>query len=154
MEVTRRRLLAGTGALAALATVSLSRAHWPLGPLDSPFLGAAPRRTLIAALEALIPDPSRGERLAAGVDAFLATSDPLQGADLRMALVVLEHGGLRRFSRLDLEARVERLKAWESSGANPKRMIFQALRRLAMFSYYSDPDTWDAFGYEGTWIKE
>jgi len=134
--------------------MSLSWAHWPLGPLDSPFLGAAPRRTLTLALEALIPDPAQAEKLAAGVDAFLATSDPLQGADLRMALVVLEHGGFKRFSRLDLEARIERLKRWESSGLNTQRMIFQALRRLAMFSFYSDPASWDAFGYEGTWVKE
>lgn len=153
MEPTRRRLLQTGGALAALSAPGVAWGHRPLGALESPFLGSSPRRTLESALEALLPTHAPVPALVEGIDAFLAAGDPLQGGDLRLALVVLEHGGLTGFSRLDLKDRVARLKAWESSGSNTKRQIFQALRRTAMFSYYSTPASWEALGYEGTWVE-
>lgn len=147
--MNRRRLL--TGGLATIV-VAVGAAHSPMSALDSPFLGASPRRTLGALFEVMLPDPAAAERLADGVDAFLITEDPLLSADLRMALVALEHGGLVRFSRLSPEGRTRRLKAWETSPVGVKRQIVQALRKVAMFTFYADPASWEAIGYEGPWV--
>ncbi|MCP4809420.1 MAG: hypothetical protein GY913_18575 [Proteobacteria bacterium] len=152
MKPTRRNLLLGTGALAVVAGVIVAVGHRPMPSADSPFLGSSARQTLEAALDALVPIEGKSAALAAGVDAFLAGDDPLLGAELRLALTALEHGGLRRFSRLDLAGRTERLAAWESSSINTKRQIFQALRRVAMFSWYTSSESWEAIGYDGPWV--
>ena len=145
----RRRLL--TGGLATLV-VALGASHSPMSALDSPFLGSSPRRTLGALFEVMLPDATAAERLADGVDTFLLGEDPLLAADLRMALVTLEHGGLVRFSRLSPEARTRRLQAWETSPVGVKRQIVQALRKVTMFTFYADPASWEAIGYEGPWV--
>ena len=152
MRLSRRQLLLGTGAVGVLGAVALAVGHVPLGPLDSPFLGSSPRRTLQAVLEVLLPVPAEAERIAANVDAFLVTDDPALGAELRMALGVVEHWGLVRFSRRSLEARRATLEAMEQSALGLRRQIFQALRRLALFSYFADPVSWDAIGYDGPWV--
>lgn len=152
MRLTRRDLLVGSGALASLAVVVVAVGHRPMPSAASPFLGSSARTTLEAALEVLLPVEGVASELAAGVDAFLAGDDPLVGAELRLALNALEHAGLRRFSRLSPDARVERLQSWEGSSITTKRQIFQALRRVAMFSWYTNPTSWDAIGYDGPWV--
>lgn len=135
-----------------LGAVALAIGHAPLGPLDSPFLGSSPRRTLVAVLEVLLPVPEEAERVAGNVDAFLVSDDPVLGSELRMALGVVEHWGLVRFSRKDLNARRATLVAMEHSSMGVRRQIFQALRRLALFSWYADPVSWDSIGYDGPWV--
>jgi hypothetical protein len=44
------------------------------------------------------------------------------------------------------------LGEWERSGWNLKRQVFQALRRLAAFAWYTRPLSWPAIGYDGTWV--
>lgn len=140
-----------TGGLATLA-VGLAAAHSPMEAMDSPFLGSSPRRTLQALFEVMLPDPTQAARLAGSVDAFMLTEDPLMAADLQLALMVLEHGALVRFSRLPLQRRIAQLQSWETSAVGLRRQIVQALRRVAMFTAYADPASWDSIGYEGPWV--
>ncbi len=154
--LSRRRVLGG-GAFLVLGLLSGALfARRPLPQLDSPCLGSGPLRTLQLALAALLDDDDRAASLARGVDTFLATGDPVAASQLRMALRLLEHGSVLfgRFSRLDADGRVTVLRAWEGSRVNTRRQVFQALRRLAAFSGYSDPRSWDEIAYEGTWLDQ
>jgi len=152
MRLTRRQLMLGCGAVGALGAVALAVGHAPMAALDSPFLGTSPRRTLESVLEVLLPVPEDAARVAANVDAFLVTDDPALGAELRLALGVVEHWGFVRFSRRDLGDRREVLRAMESSSLGLRRQIFQALRRLALFSWFADPASWETVGYDGPWV--
>ncbi|MED5371926.1 MAG: gluconate 2-dehydrogenase subunit 3 family protein [Myxococcota bacterium] len=152
---SRRHLLLGGLSLATAAGLgSVLWAHRPPQQwLDSPFLGATPRATLVAALEVLLPEPARAPELAAGVDSFLATDDPAVAEQLRLALLVLEHGaGLRAFSRMPLAQRTQVLLDWESSELVLRRQIFQALRKTAVFTFFADPGQWSVMGYDGPWV--
>ena len=153
--LSRRRILGGGLFLVFGTAATLLVGHRPLSALDSPCLGSGPRRTLEAALEVLLADPERAASLADGVDNFLASDDPVAASQLRMALGLLEHvgGGWGRFSRLDASAREAVLQRWEASRISTLRQVFQALRRLAAFSGYSDPRSWAEIGYEGTWLE-
>ncbi|HJN72572.1 MAG TPA: hypothetical protein QGF58_01445 [Myxococcota bacterium] len=152
MKPTRRQLVLGAGAFGVLGLVAVAVGHGPMNALDSPFLGNSPRRTLEAVLEVLLPVPEEAARVAQNVDAFLVTDDPVLGGELRLALGVVEHWGFSRFSRRDLESRRATLAAMESSSIVLRRQIFQALRRLALFSWFADPANWDSIGYDGPWV--
>lgn len=156
--LSRRQLLGGGALLAAGWVTAQVVGRWP-PPQDSPFLGAGARRALGAAFDALLPDPARAEALADGVDRYLAGSDPLVAGQLRVALLVLEHGGglgllsFRAFSERSREEREQLLTSWERSRLGPKRQIAAALRKVAMFSYYSLPEVWPELGYDGPWVR-
>ena len=155
MSLTRRHLIGGGVLLASGWAVALAVGHRPLpGPdPDSPYLGPGPRRTLEAALAPLLPPAADVVEVAAGVDAHLARTDPVLAGQLAVALRVLEHGsGLVRFSRTDLESRRRILEAWRRSPWSVRRQIADAIRRLALFSWYSRPETWAAIGYDGPWV--
>ncbi len=156
MAVTRRQIFAG-GAVLGAAWVSLQLAgHRPLASLDSPMLGSAGRRTLLAASEALLPSPDDAAWAAGAVDDFLATGDPIQGEALRLALSVLEHwpGGLRfsRFSRLTPEQRRQVLQDWCRSPIGPKRQIAVAVTKTVLFTHYARPESWVGIGYPGPMV--
>jgi hypothetical protein len=152
-------VLTGGGALAAGWVVGQVVGHWPLRPVGSPFLGSAARTTLAAALEALLPDGAPVEPIASDVDRFLAGSDPVLGGQLVLALTVLEHTAgvgllsFRRFSRLDRQARVAVLEGWRTSSVGLRRQIADAVRRLALFSWYTRPESWARIGYDGPWVQ-
>lgn len=156
---SRRQLLGGGLLLAGGWVVAQAIGHRPLGSVPSPFLGAGGRRTLEAALQAFLPDGAPVSEVAEGVDAFLAQGDPVLGGQLVVALGVLEHLGgagplsFARFSRRPLGDRRAILEAWRRSGFGPKRQIADALRRLALFSWYARPETWGAIGYDGPWVR-
>jgi hypothetical protein len=159
VPLSRRQTLFGGGTLFAAAWLGVHAfGHRPLAAVASPVLGSSSRRTLEAALEALLPDPGAAAAVAEGTDAFLASADPIQVEQLRLALVAIEHMGgwspwqPRRFSRLARAERVLVLRSWERSAFGVKRQIFQALRRTAAFGYYADPGRWEALGYDGPWV--
>ena|SRR5687768_1523917 len=153
--LTRRQLLGGGALLVGGFALAVAWGHRPLGRGGgSPFLGSSARGTLEAALDALLPDGAPVQAVAEDVDRFLAAGDPVVGGQLGLALAVLEHGcGLRRFSRLDRAARTAVLEGWRVSSFGPRRQIADALRRVAMFSWYSRPETWAAIGYDGPWVR-
>ena len=84
-----------------------------------------------------------------------ADSDPVLSGQLRVALRLLEQaGGFRpwsnaRFSDRSREEREAILAAWERSRIGPLRQVAAALRKVAMFSYYSRPASWPETGYDG-----
>jgi len=118
--------------------------------LDSPFLGAQPRATLLAAFEVLLPDARVAESLALEVDRVLSGQDPELAEQLPTALLLLEHtAGFVGFHRMDIGRRQEVLKAWESSPLGVRRQVFQALRRTAVMSFFASPESWSAMGYDG-----
>ena len=115
--------------------------------------------TLAAAFEALLPEEADAVALAAGVEAFVRDGDPVLAGQLNAALTVLEHLGgagpigFRRFSRLSKEARLETIESWRRSRVGTKRQIGDAVRRTALFTWYSQPESWVAVGYDGPWVK-
>ena len=153
MALSRRQLF-GSGAVLGAAYVSAQVfGHRPMATLESPSLGSAGRRTLVAACEALLPSTDDAAWAAGAVDDFLATGDPVQGEALRLALSVLEHwpGGLRlsRFSRLDPAERRQVLSDWGQSSLGPKRQIAVAVTKTVLFTHYARPESWAALGYPG-----
>lgn len=156
-SLTRRQAIGGGLAFAALAIISgWVYQHRSGSSMRSPFLGDGPRRTLEAAFEALLPAPSGAAALspsilAAGVDDFLADSDPVIGAQFRTALLVLEHASLKTFSARPVSQRRATLDAWQLSHLATKRQIHSAVRKTAFFAWYTHPDSWKAIDYDGPW---
>lgn len=168
MHLSRRHLLGG-GLLGGLAWVTGtaishhstsrqggSRRGGPPPP-ESPALGGPALGALVAVLEVLLPDPSDAPAVAEGVDRFLSQGPPEQAADLRLALLLLEHAGagalgFSTFSALSLPERAAVLDRWQRSPLGPKRQVFHALRRLAGFAWYAGPSGWPAVGYDGPWV--
>jgi hypothetical protein len=144
LPLTRRQLLGGGALLAGGFALAVAWGHRPL-------TGSG---TLEAALDALLPEGAPVAAVAEDIDRFLAAGDPVVAGQLALALRVLEHGcGLVRFSRLDRAARVAVLEGWRSSALGTRRQIADALRRVALFSWYARPETWAAIGYDGPWVK-
>ncbi len=151
---SRRQLLAGSTALAIGATASVVLfGHRPLPERPSAWLGAA-LITLESAAEAILPPGGDPRGLAEGVDGFLAGSDPITGNQLWLALCALEHlsGPLSRFSRRSVQDRRAVLERWRDSPLGWRRQIFAAVRKVVVFSHYTNPASWAAIGYEGPWV--
>ncbi len=149
MNLSRRQLLGGGGSL--LVAGYLSAFAWGHRPYGT--------TTLTAAFEALLPVEADAAALAAGVEAFVRKGDPVLAGQLNAALVVLEHLGgagpltFRRFSRLPKSERLQIIDDWRASSTVTKRQIADAVRRTALFTWYSQPESWSSIGYEGPWVK-
>ncbi len=152
MTLDRRQVLGG--GLLFLGGAALGLALRPAREGTGTALGDR-LGVLESVLEVFLPE-GEGPRVAAGVDAFLVdVGDPVLVGELLLGLGVLDHlgGGLfRRFSLRPLDERREVLESWSLSELGLKRQLFQAMRRLSLFSYYSDPVTWSHTGYDGTWV--
>lgn len=120
------------------------------------------RATVEALCRRLVPaafqgEGPAGEELVAGVAGRMATlPQPLAGR-ISLALAVFDHPvtGLllharpHRFSREPAERQDARLRAWEHSRLAPRRTVFQALRRLVLATWYTQPGGQKAAGYLG-----
>lgn len=159
LPLTRRQLLGGGVLLVGAYLGAFAWGHRPVEQRSSPFLGSAALVTLTAVFEALLPEEVECAELVAGVDAFLAEGDPILGGQLRLALGALEHLGgagplsFVGFSRLPRARRIEVLKAWHGSSWGTKRQIADAVRRVALFTYYTQPISWSAIGYDGPLVQ-
>lgn len=105
---------------------------------------------------------ARELRLAGRVEEALeAISNPSERRKLKAFLRSLAsplangllEGRWRSFSDLPLDSRTEVLRGWMGSRLNLRRQAFQAVKRLALFLYYSATDggenpTWSVFEYE------
>ena len=154
MSGLSRRQLLGGGALLGAAWLSVHvLGHRSMGQLDSPFLGEA-RHTLDAVFEVLLPPEADQRSLAAGVDRFMADSNPVTAEQFRMALLVLEHAGgaspvrTTRFSRRSVEERRAILERWRTSRIGVKRQIYQGMHKVTFFTWYSHPDSFASTGYD------
>jgi len=91
----------------------------------------------------------------ASIDAFCRRLDPVQTADLPLALRLFEwgpfvlDGTFTRFTRMgDAECDAS-LRAWMTSRFAIQRQAFWALRNLCLLGFYSQPGTWRRIGYRG-----
>jgi hypothetical protein len=167
--LTRRRFLRISGATAAALAgggALLMRgggdAHYSsLAP------GAAPRvfsvkelGVLAAFCDRACPQPGglhpgpRLLRIAERIDKELTFHTAKLRADLKAALLVLEHGGLlhlstTRFTRLSPDEQDAHLERMAVQGAEVERQVVSNLKLLALFFYYCDERTWKAMHYDG-----
>ncbi|MBZ0290318.1 MAG: gluconate 2-dehydrogenase subunit 3 family protein, partial [Anaerolineae bacterium] len=93
--------------------------------------------------------------------AFERVTDESDREQLKLVLRLLEVGATngiaagvwKGFSDLNLEDRTAVLRAWANSSLAASRKLFQSLKRLTLFLFYSTmPDNepnpvWSAFGY-------
>jgi len=143
-----------------------------------PFLSPDERHTLSLICDTFIPSLPAAEdedaRLFSLSAQHLNTAEQVENAfeiitneseqnQLKLVLALLEHGlanGLaaghwKGFSDLDLEGRTAVLRAWADSSLPAARKLFQSLKRLTLFLFYSCmPDgkpnpAWGACGYNG-----
>ncbi len=78
--------------------------------------------------------------------------------DLKLLLSLVEHatlldGHVSRFTRLAPEAQDDVLASWEASSIEVRRVGFQALKNLVVFTYYDDDRTFAKLSYAGPWHK-
>jgi hypothetical protein len=104
------------------------------------------------------PWPSAYDLDCAGkIDALMATVHPDVGADFRRLLRLIESGFLgtliagspRPFTRAAPHEQDARLEAWRRSRFALLRSGYQAVKRLALASYYSSPESYPLVGYPG-----
>lgn len=141
------------------------------------FLTPRERQALQAVCDTLVPavdDTGQAESSLASLNAaefsladqveqaIVEIASPSDRRLLRVFLRLLEFpavnlllgGKWTRFSRAPLHVRTRLLRGWSDSRLALRRQAFQALKRLALFLFYTaEPDgrsnpTWSAFGYE------
>lgn len=158
MVFSRRNLLVGGGALAALAAVSVPAVVLPEAAEGRFLLGDAELRLVQAVGEALFPP---GNPLGvSGAEVDLATRvDELLGDYLdgevglvfRYVLRLLEHGTLASrgtsFSVLSLDERVDVLATWADTGVLPRRLAYDALRLVYGMAFMTSPRALSAVGW-------
>lgn len=171
---TNRRMFLQLGA-ATMAVLALGPAlvvatgpatvlREPAGPLR---VLSVKRYSVLAALaDAICPGvPSSDGGLLNGsaaqvadkIDALLAAAHPSLGADIGLALDLIESSIValmldqrpRRFSACSPEVQAAALEAWRTSAIVQRRQAFGGLSSLINASYWSDPRTYAVSGYPG-----
>lgn len=156
-----RTAAGGTAAIALASMIPAGcGADYPQAATDGTELEAlSPKEYAVvrAAAEAiLVGVPVPPERIARRIDRELALAgDPIL-TDMKTVLTLLEHltplgGRLRRFTALDVEARVAYLHGWARSRFTLRRAVFQATRAFIYFFAYSDDATRPITGFTGPW---
>lgn len=115
-------------------------------------------RIFAAAAGAMVGREADERELATAAAPFLA---PMSRGDrllLKLFLFALEFsaplscGRVRRFTRLSLADRAKCLASWSHSRLKLRRQGVQALKVLAMLSYYGREEAWPQTGYGGPWL--
>ena len=96
-----------------------------------------------------IPESGLDADLPGYMDRLLAASHPRQRRQLHMLFFLIEHatlcfpapgrGGLRRFSSLSHDQRVDVLQDWATSNLFFRRLCFTSLRALLTLGYFAHP---------------
>jgi hypothetical protein len=92
------------------------------------------------------------------IDNALSVEDKDTQKQFTAALFIFEFAPLlslhfSRFSNLSEENQIKVMNGWMRSRWDIKRNIFNALKDLCMFMYYTTPSVWQYMGYEGPLIK-
>lgn len=101
--------------------------------------------------------PSTEEtRTAARIDRELFIQGGKLLQDVKDSLLVVEHGTYlegygERFTRLDVEQQSIFLQNCQDSSLALRRQVYNGLRFLTIFFYYSDDRSWPLLGYQGPW---
>ncbi len=130
---------------------------------------ASPGEFLIlqAAAEAFIDLPAEGGPLtssdvAARMDQYLGGADPEVQDQFHQLLAIFNSGitaflfDLRTssFVGMSAEDRATYVQDWMESPIGFRRTAFQALKRVAMSSYYSHPASWPAIGFDNDRLRQ
>jgi D-cysteine desulfhydrase len=155
VKVSRRRVLGGVGAVAAVSIVSRTTGYAPLA-WDGRVLSAWEAQVLVAAAEVFLPSAGAEEResLAPRVDRYLLGMPPVTIREVHGMFALIEHlappldGYVHRFTRLSLPQRTAFLDALLRRGG-VVALAGRSLRDLCMVGFYQQPTTWPAVGYGG-----
>jgi D-cysteine desulfhydrase len=156
-RVTRRRVLVGLAAAAALGVAVRTGGYADLPGFPGEVLSAWHANVLIAAAEALLPpdtDPAQIAAIPARIDRYLVGMPPKVKREAKAMLALIEHGTtplggeLHRFTRISPAAREKFLASLEAHGGL-RSQAYRGLRDLVMLGYYQQPSTWPAIHYEG-----
>lgn len=60
----------------------------------------------------------------------------------------------KRFSNMNLDEAREFFLSLKESGIPQIRGLYLTLKSVALFLYYSRPESWDYIGYEGPWVEK
>jgi hypothetical protein len=159
------RLGAITPALLALERLPLlPRAARAAVADPEPILSPESRRVLLAVIERVVdtgephaPKPSDVGAVER-IEQLLSVSDPDVSNSLGLALRLVQFWPavvelrFRRFSSLDDSEKDESLEGWRRSRIELRRRVFEALRSVALYGYWSAPATWPLIGYGGPLI--
>ncbi len=132
-------------------------------------LFASPGEFLIlrAAAETFIDLPTEGGPLASSdvavrMDHYLGGADPEVQEQFHQLLTVFNSGitaflfDLRTssFVGMSIEDRATYVRDWMESPIGFRRTAFQALKRVAMSSYYSHPASWPTIGFDNDRLRQ
>ncbi len=166
LATTRRgflRLASASASLASLACLrplpasAVSAATTASVPFFDPGLREVLRHVVIRMVDAGDAGAPAVDDVGAldTIDTLCRGLDPELVSPLRIALRLVEWGPfvfdrrLSRFSQLSPERQDASLTGWMTSRFEVRRLVFYALRNLAMIGYYSQPQTWSSIDYRG-----
>lgn len=156
-RVTRRRVLVGLAAAAAVGVAIRTSGYADLPGFPGEVLSTWHAHVLIAAAEALLPtdtDPAQIAAIPGRIDRYLVGMPPKVKREAKAMLGLIEHGTtplggeLHRFTRIPPAAREQFLVSLEAHGGL-RSQAYRGLRDLVMLGYYQQPATWPAIHYEG-----
>jgi len=164
MKVTRRMVLAATGALAVGATVGSVGVHWWNQPAGSDLRALSDSEFHFAQALAEAWMPPGGDPALSGADAGLghfldevvARMAPPKADQFKFLLQACDASTLptdfSRFSALPLARRSELLNDWMRSGSYLRRQALSGVLSLMSFGWTIHPDVVQAFRpYYGCW---
>jgi hypothetical protein len=155
------RLAGGTAAFSALARPGAVHAAALTARGGEPVFDAAEREILARICERMVEtgEPAapalRQTRALETIEALCRGLDAGVRRQLRLALRLFEYGPFvfdwtfARFTRMSDAECDASLTAWMTSRLALRRTAFLALRNLALYGYYSQPETWPLVGYAG-----
>lgn len=105
-----------------------------------------------------IPSSAEETQVVKKIDEALSIEDKDVQKQFSGALFIFEYASLlslrfSRFSALDEAEQIRVMREWSQSRWLVKRSIFNAMKDLCMFMFYTTPSVWQYMGYEGPLIQ-
>ena len=167
-EMSRRNFLKGTLAGSALIAGSAllpagcARYDAPEAPLQ--VLDQKEFAVQQAAADRIVGEGLPGEPAAADVDvaaqfdAALAYAPAEVQTQVKQMLQIFEHGtqiflfSFNRFTELSAEEKDNYISEWMESGLAFRKLVFWAMKKIALAFYYAAPAVWPSIDYDGPWV--
>lgn len=105
-----------------------------------------------------IPLSAEDARVVRKIDEALSIEDKDIQKQFSAALFIFEFAPLlslkfSRFSNLSEDDQIQVMKDWSESRWLIKRTIFNAMKDICMFMFYTTPDVWKFMGYDGPLVQ-
>jgi len=168
---SRRGFLGLAGASASLAALARLRPGAARAAVTDAaagrarFFDASATAILTAIVERMVDtgEPGapavRSTRTIETIDRLCGGLDPALTGPLPLALRLVEWGPylfdwkFARFTALAAADQDASLEGWRTSRFATRRLVFYALRNLALFGYWSQDETWPLIGYSGPLLR-